>query len=384
MNNSNENEQRLPNIIRVKHNRENPYVMLNKKSLWDNNLSLDSVGLWARLMTRIDDWEIHVTELMKSCNVGREKIYRMLKELIANGYAFKYQERKSGQFACNVWHIFEAPVSKEEIQKMFPVAEKPSTVKPCAKNTPLISNDNSSSYKSSLDEEKKEEREAAPLSPASSKGKKKIIPLPTGTLFERCSNHSEYSRYIEHIEKPLVAISKEDHEKFIQDFGIDLTIRAYEHLAAWKIDKAKTNPEELFTHTDAGRIKNWVFKALKEKNSKNDFKEPSSNNPLSKPPEGILNTIDEKKAYCEQIRVGLEPHCGEERNFFLTSTESGVVITHKQKSFYAEHSFGTVDSRFKEKLIRDLRTAFPNEIDQIFANSQKNNVMNQAFQQVKR
>ena len=73
-------------IIRIQHNRENPYIQLNKKDLWDPNLSLEAVGLLARISSKPDDWHINVKELVKSCGCGKEKIYRILDELIKHGY----------------------------------------------------------------------------------------------------------------------------------------------------------------------------------------------------------------------------------------------------------------------------------------------------------
>lgn len=78
-------------IVRVEHNSQNPFVMINKNSLWDDELSLEAVGLWSRLLSKPDDWQISVTNLSKSCKCPVKRIYRLLNELIKTGYAVRVQ-----------------------------------------------------------------------------------------------------------------------------------------------------------------------------------------------------------------------------------------------------------------------------------------------------
>lgn len=113
-------------IIRTHHNKENPYVIINKESVWDSNLSLEAVGLWTRLMSRPDNWKVYTSELCISCNCGKERIQRILRELIEGGFAFRYRPHKeNGQFENWETVVFETKKSKEEIQKMFPGKEEP-------------------------------------------------------------------------------------------------------------------------------------------------------------------------------------------------------------------------------------------------------------------
>lgn len=106
-------------IIRVKHNRENPFVQLNKKALWDENLSLKAVGIWARCMSRPDDWTFSVRELIKNCKEGRTSIYGAIDELIEHGYALRFQhygdaEEGTVGFQKGEYWFFEFPISEEE------------------------------------------------------------------------------------------------------------------------------------------------------------------------------------------------------------------------------------------------------------------------------
>lgn len=108
-------------IIRIKHNRENPYVMINRQSLWDKNLSLEAVGLFARLLSRPDDWDIRASELAKSCECDVRKIYRLINELISNGYCVRVQSKgENAKFKSVEYYVFESKKDEDEIQKMFP------------------------------------------------------------------------------------------------------------------------------------------------------------------------------------------------------------------------------------------------------------------------
>lgn len=152
-------------VIRTIHNKANPYVILNKVSLWDENLSLAAVGLWSRLMSRPDNWLFRVNELAKSAGVSHDTINRLIRELIKNGYAYRYPRmgekgRKAG------WEILVFEVKKteaeikeiiNEIKEIYPERKKPCPEKCVHTNT------------SSFHEEDKEE---------AAKKKKKELPAP--------------------------------------------------------------------------------------------------------------------------------------------------------------------------------------------------------------
>ena len=97
-------------MMRVVKNKENPYLMLNKTSINDRNLSWKSKGLHAYLLSLPDDWKIYIEELKKHANDGRESTANGIKELIENGYI----DRKSvhdekGRFKGYEYLVFEVP-----------------------------------------------------------------------------------------------------------------------------------------------------------------------------------------------------------------------------------------------------------------------------------
>lgn len=109
-------------IVRIIHNRENPYVTLNKAALWNQNLSLKATGLWARCLSRPDDWSFNVIEMARNMKEGRRAIYGAIDELIKEGYAIRlehYEKNNIGKFiGGGVEYIFfEFKPTEEEKQK---------------------------------------------------------------------------------------------------------------------------------------------------------------------------------------------------------------------------------------------------------------------------
>lgn len=115
-------KEKFQSIIRVVHNRENPFVQLNKQALWDQNLSLKAVGLWARCMSRPNDWTFSLKELVDNCKEGRRAVDAAMHELIAANYVYRieYAERDlNGKFKSGgiEYVFFEFPATEEEKQK---------------------------------------------------------------------------------------------------------------------------------------------------------------------------------------------------------------------------------------------------------------------------
>lgn len=206
-------------IIRVSHSKENPYVIINKKALWDKNLSLEAVGLWARLLSRPDNWQIDVLELCRSCDCGETKMYRLVNELIDNGYAYRYQLKGRGsKFTGCEYVIFETKKTLEEIQIILPLhafpdaddpdAENPEAVSPM-KNDPLLSNKEQISKKEHI------EREREPA-PAPKKPFGKFVKLEEKEHAELVTKFGEptIERYIQKINDHLESTGKKPYKGY--------------------------------------------------------------------------------------------------------------------------------------------------------------------------
>lgn len=149
----------------LKKKKKNNYTSISNGFLQDNSLSFEARGLGASLLSRPDDWEINVNALMAEGNIGRDKVRKIINELIQAGYMYRSKNRTSGKFAKNILfisdekdYLFEEVVEKEidtpsmencgdfygentEINSLSvkncgvqPQTEKPTTVIPATEN----------------------------------------------------------------------------------------------------------------------------------------------------------------------------------------------------------------------------------------------------------
>jgi len=117
-------------IIRADHSKEKPYVLILRAALQDNRLSFEARGLMAYLLSKPDNWEISPKELQDAGACGRERVYRILNELIKFGYLkrdkqphVKEEGEAKGRFLPGNYTLIEEPC-----------AGKPSTGKPYTEN----------------------------------------------------------------------------------------------------------------------------------------------------------------------------------------------------------------------------------------------------------
>jgi hypothetical protein len=87
-----------------------PYVVLNKDFLINTELSMQSKGLLAYLLSLPDDWTVNRQELPRHFKNGIGAISSALKELINAGYIIRSQKRVKGyRFGESVYDVYEAP-----------------------------------------------------------------------------------------------------------------------------------------------------------------------------------------------------------------------------------------------------------------------------------
>lgn len=116
-------------IIRTCHNRENPYITVNKIPIEDPNLSWAAKGLWTYLMGRPDNWNVSVKHLQgvfgkpgkKGSN--RDAILGLLNELIENGYCSRVQVKEKGKIIGCEYTVYE-------FKTKVPQTPQPDTAQP--------------------------------------------------------------------------------------------------------------------------------------------------------------------------------------------------------------------------------------------------------------
>lgn len=139
-------------VIRVEHNKENPYSIINKTGFDDEDLSFKAKGILAYLLSKPDDWTCQVSELQKHAADGRDSIYSGLRELKKYGYLIKRPIKNSMNIIIE-WEevLYETPQKeaieifekqekqqqkrKETFQKKKDLKSKNETNNPHAENT---------------------------------------------------------------------------------------------------------------------------------------------------------------------------------------------------------------------------------------------------------
>lgn len=175
------------NVIRAPRDSEHTYFAISRALTQDKRLSFEARGVLAYLLSKPSDWIVRIQDLQKEGGCGRDRIYRILKELRDAGYLHRDQEHQpNGAFVWGPYRVYEQPFTDkadmvaQHQEATQPFTEKPYTVKPDTANTemakhgkqhqeatqpftPLPYTENTHIYK---EESIKEKRERATPAPA--------------------------------------------------------------------------------------------------------------------------------------------------------------------------------------------------------------------------
>jgi len=118
-------------IIRVKKDKNNPYVLLNKTFLNQKNLSFKAKGLLSFLLSLPDDWNVNIEHLSKISTDGKDSVRTAIKELIETKYITRNKiKNEKGQFEN--WEYI--------------ITEKPTLENPTSEDPTLLINDLNNIY----------------------------------------------------------------------------------------------------------------------------------------------------------------------------------------------------------------------------------------------
>lgn len=117
------------------------FVVLYRSAAQDARLSLEARGLLVMMASLPDNWSYSETGLAGKAGCGRQKVNRILRELIDAGYLLREQRHgEHGKFAsCTYVLQEEAPAGKAKKEPLYekPSTAQPSTVKPSTGNQAL-------------------------------------------------------------------------------------------------------------------------------------------------------------------------------------------------------------------------------------------------------
>ena len=109
-------------IYRSTKDKEHPYVMVLRETLYDKNLSLKAKGLLCFILSKPTDWQIYVIALAKELKESKNTIASTLKELIDTGYCVrKYHVRTEGKFNGFDYIIFESLNERKEWEAKYDI-----------------------------------------------------------------------------------------------------------------------------------------------------------------------------------------------------------------------------------------------------------------------
>lgn len=119
-------------IVRVVHNRTNPYTMIHQDVLENAALSWEARGMLAYLLGKPDNWTVRFTDLVRQSPAGPTKTRRIFNELQKAGHIKR--ERISTAHGHFDWTstIYEVPVKQDDKPTICrkPIDGKPTNGKP--------------------------------------------------------------------------------------------------------------------------------------------------------------------------------------------------------------------------------------------------------------
>lgn len=82
-----------PKTIFRAASRTVPYTQIARTMLQDSTLSMEARGLLCFVLSLPDNWTFHLNWLCKDQKIGRDRAQRLVRELLANGYCVRHQDR---------------------------------------------------------------------------------------------------------------------------------------------------------------------------------------------------------------------------------------------------------------------------------------------------
>lgn len=97
-------------IFRTNKDKDNPYVMMDKRPIENPALSWKAKGILSYLLSRPDDWVVRIEDLIKRSPDGDYAVRSAVKELTAAGHITRrYDRDDNGRIKEVVLEVYEQP-----------------------------------------------------------------------------------------------------------------------------------------------------------------------------------------------------------------------------------------------------------------------------------
>lgn len=330
-------------VIKIKHQKE--FSTLSNQVLQDPNLSIEAIGIWAHCMSRPEDWTFHISQLCTQFKIGKEKIHKIINELIANGYAFRGQKMEVAEqslagnrkvFSKIEYIFFPYKITKEEYEKLkkeypgsdfkkcFSNGNLPFTESPLPENQPLQKKD----VLHIKEDINTEANAPEPLSSPSKQTKQKKAPEEKMQVADRVFlTPSQVNALKKRLE------------------GSKITLQAiYDKLSTWKLSK------DIWGGSDFRTIITWVIDAC----LKDSMDKPTQGSP--NPPSSVSKTEskDRDRMMANQI----------ERKFHDLIRVSLIYVSNESIEFNLGDRGGNVKVYFGSGGFRDICLKYLRQLNQ--------------------
>lgn len=111
-------EGRPATIYKVVKNKDNPYVMIDRRPIDNPALSFKAKGILTYLMSRPDGWEVSVADLIKHAQDGEASVRAGLKELKVAGHMKYTAMRGQGRITGWLIEVFEVNSPDSDFQQV--------------------------------------------------------------------------------------------------------------------------------------------------------------------------------------------------------------------------------------------------------------------------
>ncbi len=129
-------------LMKAIHDKNNPYVTLNKQIVPDPTLSFKAKGIWLYAFSKPEDWQFYEKDIIKTSSDSVTSVRNGLKELEKIGYLYRSpQKRENGSFRQKDWYFFETLEQSREFKKRLPLCGFQTSVNSTTTNQPLLSNE---------------------------------------------------------------------------------------------------------------------------------------------------------------------------------------------------------------------------------------------------
>jgi hypothetical protein len=107
----------VKNIHRVLKSADKPYVTVNKEFIKNNQLSWKAKGILLYLLSKPDDWQTYIEDIINHSTDGKVSVATGLVELKRLGYIKKVAVRnEKGQVTQWLTKVYEHPDLNEGVQ----------------------------------------------------------------------------------------------------------------------------------------------------------------------------------------------------------------------------------------------------------------------------